>query len=127
MSKMNKSELYKLCKEQQETIKTLQFHNGCLEEANNTFTLGANRTLQSNCKLQKENKKLQEELNKKDMIISVAMSSHDREANDYNTLLDENDKLKEKLEFTQKVKEDYFNTIKWKNDNKQLRSRNIKN
>ncbi len=25
-------------------------------------------------------------------------------------------KLKEKLEFTQKVKEDYFNTIKWKND-----------
>jgi len=37
MSKMNKSELYKLCKEQQETIKTLQFHNGCLEEEMDTF------------------------------------------------------------------------------------------
>tara|TARA_R100001463_G_scaffold40561_1_gene85987 strand:- start:205 stop:456 length:252 start_codon:yes stop_codon:yes gene_type:complete len=32
ISKMTKPELYKLCKEQQETIKTLQFHNGCLEE-----------------------------------------------------------------------------------------------
>ena len=38
MSKMNKSELYELCKKQQEEIMTLQFHLKCLEmETEETF------------------------------------------------------------------------------------------
>jgi hypothetical protein len=35
--------------------------NKKLKEANDTFTLGAKRTIESNCKLYQENKELQEE------------------------------------------------------------------
>jgi len=35
-----------------------------LKEANDTFTLGAKRTIESNCKLYKENKELKEEIEK---------------------------------------------------------------
>ena len=38
LSKMNKPELYELCKKQQQEIMTLQFHLNCLEmETEHTF------------------------------------------------------------------------------------------
>jgi len=63
ISKMTKPELYKLCKEQQETIKTLQFHNGCLEEeiddlkkdSFNSMLLDDNKILREKL-IEKENK-----------------------------------------------------------------------
>lgn len=48
MSKMTKPELYKLCKEQQERIKILDFHLGCSEEENE--------------KLEEENEKLKQKV-----------------------------------------------------------------
>jgi len=52
-------------------IKKLEAQNKELKKANDTFTLGAKRTIESNCKLYKENQELKEEIKLKDEIISL--------------------------------------------------------
>tara|TARA_R100000951_G_C2619451_1_gene173939 strand:- start:102 stop:473 length:372 start_codon:yes stop_codon:yes gene_type:complete len=55
----------------QNKIIRLKEENEELKEANDTFTLGAKRTIESNCKLYKENQELKEEIKLKDEIISL--------------------------------------------------------
>ena len=45
-----------------EEIEELKEENEKLKEANDTFTLGAKRTIESNCKLYQENIKLKEQI-----------------------------------------------------------------
>ena len=45
-----------------DTMKKLKAENEKLKEANDTFTLGAKRTIENNCKLYQENKKLQTQI-----------------------------------------------------------------
>jgi len=62
MSKMNKPELYKLCKEQQERIKTLEFNIGCLEEQNYSHECEGLKTALILDKLTEENEKLKQKV-----------------------------------------------------------------
>ena len=55
----------------QNNIIRLKEENEELKKANDTFTLGAKRTIESNCKLYKENQELKEEIKLKDEIISL--------------------------------------------------------
>ena len=56
-------------------IQTLTDENEKLKEANDTFTLGAKRTIESNCKLYQENEKLKAEIEK-----LKAKNEHEKEA-----------------------------------------------
>ncbi len=58
----------------------LRAENKKLKEANDTFTLGAKRTIESNCKLYKENKELKEEnkeLKKEKETLAVLLKGAD--------------------------------------------------
>ncbi len=77
-------------------LRILTEANEKLREANDTFTLGAKRTIESNCKLYQENKKLKEGLDK-------WVESHAKWVKRAALLKEENEKLKEENE---KLKEE---------------------
>ncbi len=98
MSKMNKADLYKLCKELQEENKRLQFDNNCLEEDKE--------------KLKEENKHLYDKVKSLEWSQNVHITQKDRE-------------IKELKEDINMLKEEYDGKIlylqehydEWKNKN----------
>ena len=62
-----------------EQVEELKKENAKLKEANDTFTLGAKRTIESNCKLYKENQELKEEIDTKQTVINLTQRQADDE------------------------------------------------
>ena len=98
----------------EEVVRALQQENKKLREANDTFTLGAKRTIESNCKLYQENKELKEQLNEesqerlknKECWMSVQKSYHE--------LKEENKTLKdEQLTEENAIRYVYENTFEY--------------
>jgi predicted nucleic acid-binding Zn-ribbon protein len=69
-------------------------------------------------KLKKENKELKAQIKIKDECLEFINNQEEQseELCDIIEKLKENKELQDKLDFIKKVKEDYFKTIKWKND-----------
>ena len=63
-----------------EQVEELKKENAKLKEANDTFTLGARRTIESNCKLYKENQELNKISNVKTDLINELFSKMVQEA-----------------------------------------------
>jgi hypothetical protein len=137
LSKMNKKELYELCKEQQDKInlnklyeddqKIVEIVIKLKEEieklkVKNIHYEAVIESLEEDIKEQNEQAnividKLIEDYNKLKKEIEKLKDylKSDNHLN-FKKLKEENEELKEKNEFISKVKEDYFKTIEWKND-----------
>ena len=78
-------------------IQQLKAKNAELQEANDTFTLGAKRAIESNCKLYQENIKLEEALLRATLESEIKDASMNvvKWANDFRDLKEENEKLKD--------------------------------
>tara|TARA_R110001606_G_scaffold233844_2_gene381349 strand:+ start:167 stop:694 length:528 start_codon:yes stop_codon:yes gene_type:complete len=86
--------------------------NAKLKEANDTFTLGARRTIESNCKLYKENQELKEEIDGskvpqlKEQIVSLLEFVQQIDTN-VEKLIEDKDQLKK----ISNVKTDLINNL----------------
>ncbi len=76
----------------------LQKENKELKEANDTFTLGAKRTIESNCKLYKENQELKEEIKELQEKLEATSNTEGFALDGMKLLHTENKKLKEENE-----------------------------
>ena len=81
-----------------------------LKEANDTFTLGAKRTIEKNCKLYEENKKLKEEIQgipallEEERYKERACNERD-DADALEMLAEDNEELKKEIEKLEKLHE----------------------
>ena len=103
-------------------IQQLKAKNAELQEANDTFTLGAKRAIESNCKLYQENIKLEEAL------LRATLESGRKDKlyfKDTGKLRDENWK---QIDEIKKLKEENasMNVVKWANDFRDLKEENKK-
>ena len=122
LSKMNKKELYDRCKDFQNIIikfdKLIQEIQKQEQKLKIEYLRDYFKLFQENEKLKKENKELKAQIKIKDECLEFINNQEEQseELCDIIEKLKENKELQDKLDFIKKVKEDYFKTIKWKND-----------